>query len=146
MLKYCPKCKEEHKPPLYGYFPFIKDNTRMCEEHNLIMQDTGLTDEECRIIIFTSVDISFLEAMIALKEKDPIEFQLKMSQFKASLSQQTKTKEEKRTNQVICPFCSSDNTSRISGISKAASVAMLGVYAIVERNRQWHCNNCHSDF
>ena len=51
--------------------------------------------------------------MIDLKQKDPIEYQLKTSQFKANLSQQESAKqvvEQKSTaqsNQRTCRFCGS---------------------------------------
>lgn len=148
MVWLCKNCKENGIPPIAsGYRSLIDEYEKdVCPHcHNKLIS-VPLTNDEFDTIADISGDQPFIEAMIALKERDIIEFQLKMSQFKASLSHQTKTKEEKRTDQVICPYCRSDNTRRISGISKAASVAMMGVYAIVESSRQWHCNNCQSDF
>lgn len=49
--------------------------------------------------------------MIDLKQKDPIEYQLKTSQFKANLSQQESAKQvmEQKSNtpQLTCPKCGS---------------------------------------
>lgn len=45
-----------------------------------------------------------------------------------------------------CPYCHSKNTKKISGLSKAGSVAMFGVFAMGKVGKQWHCNNCKSDF
>lgn len=45
-----------------------------------------------------------------------------------------------------CPYCHSKNTMKISGLSKAGSVALWGVYAMGKVSKQWHCNNCKSDF
>ena len=146
-VKMCKYCKEHrNNSQISIYFDCLEDDDYSCPNCGNGLTDTTMESEDSIVLFHISPDETLLEAMIALKEKDPIEFHLKMSQFKASLSQQSKTKEEKRTNQVICPYCRSDNTRRISGISKAASVAMLGMYAIVERSRQWHCNNCNSDF
>lgn len=47
---------------------------------------------------------------------------------------------------VECPYCHSTNTKKISGISKAGSVALFGVFAAGKVSKQWHCNNCNSDF
>lgn len=47
---------------------------------------------------------------------------------------------------VECPYCHSRNTKKISALSKAGSVAFLGVFSLGKVAKQWHCNNCKSDF
>lgn len=47
---------------------------------------------------------------------------------------------------VNCPYCHSTNTKKISGLSKAGSVALFGIFAWGKTSKQWHCNNCNSDF
>lgn len=47
---------------------------------------------------------------------------------------------------VKCPYCQSTNTKKISNVSKAGSVAVFGVFAAGKVSKQWHCNNCKSDF
>ena len=47
---------------------------------------------------------------------------------------------------VKCPYCNSINTKKISGMSKAGSVALFGIFAMGKVSKQWHCNNCNSDF
>ena len=47
---------------------------------------------------------------------------------------------------IECPYCHSTDTKKISGISKAGSVALFGVFAAGKVSKQWHCNNCSSDF
>ena len=47
---------------------------------------------------------------------------------------------------VKCPYCQSTNTRKISSVSKAGSIAVWGVYAAGKVSKQWHCNNCKSDF
>ena len=49
-------------------------------------------------------------------------------------------------NNAECPYCHSKNTMKISGLSKAGSVAMFGIFAMEKVGKQWHCNNCKSDF
>ena len=60
------------------------------------------------IIEDISTDKNFLQAMIDLKEKDIIEYNLKMSQFKAQLQQQ-KSSAPRKANTVRCPRCGSTN-------------------------------------
>lgn len=48
-------------------------------------------------------------------------------------------------NKVHCPYCNSTNCKKISGVSKATSVAMFGIFS-QKVKKQWHCNNCRSDF
>lgn len=47
---------------------------------------------------------------------------------------------------VTCPYCNSTNTKKISTMSKAGSVALWGVFALGKTTKEWHCNNCKSDF
>lgn len=47
---------------------------------------------------------------------------------------------------ITCPYCKSTDTKKISGLSKAGSVALFGVFALGKTTKQWHCNNCNSDF
>lgn len=46
---------------------------------------------------------------------------------------------------VTCPYCKSTNCSKISGLSKATSVVLFGIFSQKHRY-QWHCNKCNSDF
>ena len=44
-----------------------------------------------------------------------------------------------------CPTCGSTDIKKISGISKATSVALWGILSQKVKN-QWHCNNCSSEW
>lgn len=46
---------------------------------------------------------------------------------------------------VVCPYCKSTNTEKISTVSRAVSVSLVGA-ASSKLGKQWHCNNCKSDF
>lgn len=46
---------------------------------------------------------------------------------------------------VECPYCHSMNTEKISGVARGVSIYALGV-ASPKLGKQWHCNNCKSDF
>lgn len=47
---------------------------------------------------------------------------------------------------VECPYCHSKNTKKISGLSKAGSVALFGIFAAGKVSKQFHCNQCGADF
>lgn len=44
-----------------------------------------------------------------------------------------------------CPICSSTNVNRISSTKKAMSIIGFGILSN-KIGKQWHCNNCKSDF
>lgn len=46
---------------------------------------------------------------------------------------------------VKCPYCNSTNTKKISTLSRMGSLATFG-FAGKKVGKQWHCNNCKSDF
>lgn len=47
---------------------------------------------------------------------------------------------------VECPYCHSTKTVKISNISKAGHFALFGIFSLSRNSKQWHCNNCGSDF
>ena len=116
---------------------FTKDNNEkincpVCKNNNWVDSD----------IIFLkkiSTDDSFISSMINLKNQNPIEYQLKISQFKASLLQ-TKASEE-NSNKPHCPTCGSTNIEKISFGKKAFGGAMFGIFSSDVRNTM-HCKNC----
>lgn len=56
------------------------------------------------------------------------------------------TKNNDSTISVRCPYCNSYNTNKISTMSKAIGAALIGAHALARNSKQWHCNNCGSDF
>lgn len=44
-----------------------------------------------------------------------------------------------------CPTCGSPNIKKISGLSKAGSVALWGIFSR-KVHKQWHCDNCGSEW
>lgn len=74
--------------------------------------NTEITDED--ILKRISDDKSFINAMTSLKENDPIEYQLKISQFKTQLqqqdnviNQQQKPQNKDEKSMPKCPRCGS---------------------------------------
>lgn len=45
-----------------------------------------------------------------------------------------------------CPTCQSVNIKKISGLSKIGNVVLWGVFAVGKVSKQWHCNNCGSEW
>lgn len=138
MLKLCEHCKKCHEEPFYGYIGFVDKDDYECPICRNQMKDTNITIDEYQIIDNISDDISFLEAMINLKKKDPIEYQLKMSQFKTTLKQQEQAQESKREkeNTIHCPKCNSTAiTTGARGVNNFWG--LLGASKTVNR-----CGNC----
>lgn len=55
-------------------------------------------------------------------------------------------KPQPTTPTITCPYCKSTDCKKISGLSKAGSVALWGIFAIGKTTKQFHCNNCKADF
>lgn len=47
---------------------------------------------------------------------------------------------------VECPYCHSTNTEKISTVSKGVAAALFGVFSLSRNSKQFHCNDCKSDF
>lgn len=61
------------------------------------------------------------------------------------INQHTINQAELQKLKVKCPYCSSMNTKKISETSKVLNTAIWGVLG-TKRFKEWHCNNCNSDF
>lgn len=47
---------------------------------------------------------------------------------------------------VTCPYCHSTDVKKITVGSKALHTAVFGLLSMGRNSKQWHCNNCKSDF
>lgn len=118
------------------------DNTDVCPYCNNKLVDTLITENDFDLIWDVSdSDRQFLEAMIDLKKKDPIEYQLKMSQFKANLKQQESSKKVEEDDRPKCPTCGSTNIEKISLGKKAVGGALFGIFSSNVR-KSMHCKSC----
>lgn len=156
-VKFCPVCNktrqnmnwckdEKYKEFSKGFHHVFspKEGLTICPSCKKgMLEDSVLTHEEFKIIDNVSdSDRQFLEAMIELKKNDPIEYQLKMSQFKANLKQQEQVQESRaEENTVHCPTCNSTNVNRISTTAKATNTILFGIFG-TKRHKTFHCNNC----
>lgn len=141
-IKLCQNCKNNRKDDDIfgsGYISWIADNNFECPmcQHKLV--DTVLTGDEEEILSDITRSASFYDSMIDLKQKDPIEFQLKMSQFKTQLQQQESSKSTNTTptkDVIRCPKCNSTAiTTGARGVNNFWG--LLGASKTVNR-----CGNC----
>lgn len=141
-VKICPYCHKNNKETWIYTAGFDVDayklNRIKCITCGKNLEDTILTVEEYAILEETSIDVSFFDAMIDLKQKDPIEFNLKLAQFKTQVGQQ---QNNNNSNQLKCPTCSSTNVQKISGTAKVAGALTFGLLSKTARS-QFKCGNC----
>ncbi len=130
----CDKC---------GIVGFCNDTDQLIHKVNNCngkLEKMNISEDDFDLLCDISNDKSFLQAMIDLKEKDPIEYQLKMSQFKTQLQQQKSSKAQ-TDNAPRCPHCKSTNIKPISTINRGASIAMWGMFS-KKINKSFECKNC----
>lgn len=65
-----------------------------------------------------------------------------LNHIKEKLQEQQDLASGKR---VVCPYCHSTDTEKISTMSRAVSVSLVGA-ASGKIGKQWHCKQCGSDF
>lgn len=53
--------------------------------------------------------------------------------------------QERPVSDVECPYCHSNNTKKITNTAKVVNTALFGWFG-TKRLKEWHCNNCKSDF
>lgn len=143
-IKFCSKCRSNNSSDLFssGYYNWLKEDCYECPAKDCgnRLIDINLSKDDFDIITSISRDVIFLEQMIQLKENDIIEYNLKMSQFKANLGQQESSKIQTDTHPK-CPTCGSTNLRKVSATSKVTSVALWGLFS-QKVKKTWHCNEC----
>lgn len=138
-LTICKKCREkaggEGTLRQNGYSIISKNgkcNVGTCDGE---VENTVMTSEEYDILTEIDDSVKFIESMIKLKEDDIIEFNLKMSQFRAN------SKQVEQSSVPHCPTCGSLNIEKISTGKKIFGGAMFGLFSSDVRNTM-HCKNC----
>lgn len=134
IIYFCQKCKNEGNDPYK-----LSD---VCPQHKSKIEQSNIIFDEYCVLMQISSDINFIESMIALKEKDPIEYQLKMSQFRNQVEQQKQIKKaEEESSKPHCPHCKSTNISKIGTGERIGSIAMLGIFS-KKINKSFKCKSC----
>ena len=77
-----------------------------------------------------------------ISAKQSAEFNVKMDHGKAVLEGRDKGNKFG----VECPYCHATNVKKITNTSKAVHTAMFGIFSMGRNSKNFHCNNCNSDF
>ena len=112
------------------------------------LETVSITCDDLDIISRISNNNDFFQAMIDLKEKDLIEYNLKLSQFKTQLKLQESIQQQQSEQSQVklrCPYCNSVNVRRISAIEQVSSISMLGMYSR-KINKSFLCGSCGGTF
>lgn len=141
--KFCSICEQRNNPPkcpgfLVGWEDSPITECPSCKNKNLITYN--ISDDDILIMGDISKDKIFFQSMLKLKEENPIEYELKMSQFKANIARQESSKAV-NDNKPKCPTCSSSNLKKVSTTSKAMNTVMWGLLG-TKRHKIFHCNDC----
>lgn len=107
----------------------------------MIEVETDVTIGDCMDITRISHDPKFIKAMLELHEKDIIEYELKMTQFRNQVEQQKSNAAQAQNNLPKCPTCGSTNIKKISASRKMLGAIGFGLLSKTARS-QWECNNC----
>lgn len=135
VLKFCPECRKENNEPWFGYYPFMSEDAT-CNTHSIQMKTIDISTDDYMTILRISHDVTFLEAMIQLKQDNIIEYESRMSQFRNQVEQQKQIKEQEETKPT-CPHCGSKN------IQLGTRGFSLITGFIGANNPQYYCLNCH---
>ena len=106
----------------------------------MLIENDNITLGEWKAITSVSHDKIFVQNMISIKEKDPIEFQLKLAQFKATTAQQESVKSHEQ-NIPKCPTCGSTNIKKISAGSRWLSTGLFGISSS-KLGKSMECRHC----
>lgn len=147
LSKKCNHCKNKMKilPEKfkYKYHIFVEDWSQISYEERLQRKDEFVMEELADNPLFSIDEYKkqvqkHIESIERIKEYDKQQI----------LKRQAKNLErmQKENISISCPYCKSTNTSKITVASKALHTAAFGVYSMSRNSKEWHCNNCKSDF
>lgn len=150
MLCYCKKCGRVVQE-VYGRDKQICDYCNSILEYipkQFLIKEVMLNDDTKQQFIDEYIKSSpeFDQYLFDHRDEDlfkrRIENKAKLEHGKAVLEGRDKG------NQfgVECPYCHATNVKRITNTSKAAHTALFGIFSISRNSKQWHCNQCNSDF
>lgn len=128
-----------------GFIDFpsnIIDHSK-CPHCNGSTVEMSLTVEEWNVLKNISTDSSFILEMDKLKQSDIVDFNLKLSQFKAnaSLQQQPTFSPQPQSSIPKCPTCGSTNIKKISGTKRWVGTGLFGL-ASSDLGKNMQCNSC----
>lgn len=62
------------------------------------------------------------------------------------INQHTINNNTSASQSVECPYCHATNVKKITNTSKVAHTAIFGIFSVSRNSKNFHCNNCNSDF
>lgn len=154
-ISYCPKCKMYY---MYPKSEKDEDKKQICGYKNCDgkLVHTKILVKEKIYIDNISKDREFLAAMNELRNNDIIAYKERMAQYRKIYEETHKPLPEQdvdysnpktapQINKIQCPYCKSINTKKITAMDRIGSNLMFGIFS-KKRNKEWHCNECGSDF
>lgn len=150
MSRYCPECKhnfsDEFDESVYCGSELLEGTIEIQDTENdkpiYEMSDMGIlekySDYRKRIEEQTGHQMTDAEFLCGIREARRDSLSHKADTY-------LKDNQENSINIPKCPICQSTDIEKISVVSKAGSVALLGIFS-QKVKKQWHCNNCKSDF
>ena len=145
----CTKCGEIYKIDIL--------KRPICEYCNNILVQTNITnDEACKNLYKMKKDeYDNYEKELAkkygsnfgedafVKRKQKIHEEV--TEYEKQLDTQHQSFSTRQNTQVTCPYCKSTNTKKISAASRVGSILGFGLFS-KKLGKEWHCNDCGSDF
>lgn len=116
---------------------YTMDHPELIDESISLIQQIVNCDEQNAKLLY--VDFSKHNNNFIEENKEEIEKDSK------ALKEYAQSLINKQSNLPTCPICHSTNVQKISGLSRMASVGFFGIGS-KKIGKQWHCNNCKSDF
>lgn len=151
-VKVCPRCTETGEDGVLGtndatvkmnnefcrgFITWLEEDEDECPFCSTKVKPTSMpVDDFYTLRTVSNYNRELLEAMIALKEKDVIEYELKMSQFRNQAQRIEQTKPKQTEKKITCPKCGSTNIiSGTRGFTFTTGFLGSGNYRKV-------CENC----
>lgn len=144
--KKCKNCKTKMKilteDMKYKYHIFVEDWIEISKEEMAHRKDNFVTNELQSNPLF-----SIEEYNKQINKQIEIENEISEYQKKKQLEIQSKNLQTMNNNNCVlkCPTCGSTNIKKISTVNRMVSTGLFGL-ASSKIGKQWHCNNCNSDF
>ena len=149
MLSYCKKCGRT----LYDIFEF-KTICDVCGSQayevprkyidNFRWRDGDGMQALLEELVKTSPEFDqyLFEHREEILAKQSAEFNAKLDHGKAILEGRDKGNKFG----IECPYCHATNIRKITVTSKAMHTALFGIFSMGRNSKQWHCDQCNSDF
>lgn len=145
--KKCKQCNIKKKMlpenTKYKYHIFVEDWSVCSHEEKKRRTNEFVIGELLNNPLFSIADYKR-----QINEEEELYKRIEYLRKQQMLKQQSKNLEKMRRENisVSCPYCKSTNTSKITTTSKAIHTMAFGIYSVNRNSKEWHCNNCKSDF